>query len=589
MFGLRFLVPLVLVLGCLTASADDECRAFALLREGKYEEAHALFMEELGRRSVPYDGRVEFRERWADALSAAGYQSEALVEREMARSETPEAEKRPYVQPEVRTFLAAEPKSGRPGRTYFIAPGGQDDADGSLEHPFATVARVQRVIRQLKTNRQYPKGGITVFIRRGTYPMAPGLAFDEYDSGEPGSPVTWRPYGNERPVFDGGWKVPALKPVADAATLARLPTVVRDKVRCCDVRAAGYAPKEVRMPSGKSSAKSKRGPVTDLYADGVRLAPACGADGVRTLDALDEPGEWYLDAEDGVLYVWPPEKGGELVLSEFSDVFLEIEDLHDVRFGGLTFQNGRFDAVVMKDCSNVRFARNVIRNFGGNAIAAVRAKEIRVTGNAISNFGEQGVVLSGGNRQSLTSAKCVIDGNDFSFLGSGLGAGVAAVRAFGCGIGVVRNRLHDLPAVAIRLEGSDLCVFSNAVDRMTGACGAIDIPHVPASAVNLVSYNEFRDVATPVRLGEDVSCVDIHANRFERCGRTGSGVVQINGGRNNVVDGNTFVDCPCGVSISPSRGVGEQVNLITRNLLTRTPQTVSTTVSGTRVSGNRHR
>ena len=87
---------------------------------------------------------------------------------------------------------AEGPDHVRRGRVYFIAPDGEDDADGSKEHPFATIERVQRTIRQLKTNGKFPTGGVTVFIRGGRYPMAPGLAFDEYDSGEPGSPVTWR-------------------------------------------------------------------------------------------------------------------------------------------------------------------------------------------------------------------------------------------------------------------------------------------------------------------------------------------------------------------------------------------------------------
>lgn len=583
MFGRRLFLSLAVALGCLTASADDEGRAFALLREGKYEEAHALFMEELGRRSVPYDGRVEFRERWADELSAAGYQDQALVERETARSETPEELRRPYVQPEMRSFSAAEPKAGQAGRVYYIAPDGQDDADGSMGRPFRTIARVQRVIRQLKTNRQYPKGGVTVFIRGGTYPMAPGLAFDEYDSGEPGSPVTWRSYKGERPVFDGGWKVPALSPVSDAAVLARLPAAARGKVRSCNVRAAGYSPREGRTPSGGAT----RVPVTDLYADGARLEPALGAGGERMPDALDAPGKWHLDSERGILYVWPPEKVGELVLSEFSDVFLDVVNLHDVRFGGLTFQNGRFDAVVMRSCSNVRFARNVIRNFGGRAFASVRSRGLRVTGNRISNFGEQGIVLFGGNHQS--PAACEIEGNDLSFLGSGVGAGVTAIRVGGCGTGIVRNRLHDLPAFALRLEGCDICVFSNSIERVTDGGVAIDVPRLPSPGGILVSYNVFRNMRTSVCLGEGVSRVDVHANWFERCGRIGSGVVQVIGGRNNVIDGNTFVDCPCGVSILSSSEPGEQVNRVTRNLLTRTPKTVLTSVPGTRVAGNLYR
>jgi hypothetical protein len=55
--------------------------------------------------------------------------------------------------------------------------------------------------------------------------LATGLVFDERDSGEPGSPVTWRACRKERPVFDGGWRVPELKPVTDQSVLARIPAL----------------------------------------------------------------------------------------------------------------------------------------------------------------------------------------------------------------------------------------------------------------------------------------------------------------------------------------------------------------------------
>ena len=57
---------------------------------------------------------------------------------------------------------AEGPDPARQGRVYFIAPDGEDDADGSKEHPFATIERVQRTIRQLKTNGKFPSGGVTM-------------------------------------------------------------------------------------------------------------------------------------------------------------------------------------------------------------------------------------------------------------------------------------------------------------------------------------------------------------------------------------------------------------------------------------------
>ena len=79
----------------------------------------------------------------------------------------------------------------------------------------------------------------------------------------------------------------------------------------------------------------------------------------------------------------------------------------------------------------------------------------------------------------------------------------------------------------------------------------------------LISYNTFRDVGTPegaddfatcgqaaVRFDGNISGMTVYSNRFERCGHAGFGAVQINGGRNNLVEGNTFVDCTRGVTIS---------------------------------------
>ena len=637
------------VLEKVTAGAEaramiEERLAFACLAEKKLENAEGYFkktLERKGRSQYAYDARLEFRERWADALAAAGYHERAAVLRAQVRQDAPAALKAPYVQPEVWTPSEPESKPGKPGKVYYIASDGADDNDGSLEHPFATVDRAQRAIRQLKTNGQYPNGGVTVFIRGGRYPMAAGLVFDERDSGEPGSPVTWRACRKEKPVFDGGWRVPELKPVTDQSVLARIPAAARGHVRCCDVRAAGYGHCEAPNPYGAGCGSISR-PITDLYADGAWLVPARhpndaflrateGAPGTfagdvkglapfaqehdlmacgfwrhlwldmtlaiesvdpdtgrmtvggpskpdlskaggkpyflcNALCAIDSPGEWYLDSVSGVLYVWPPEGCRELVLSDFSETFLQAKDLHDVRFGGLTFEHGRLDAVDMRDCRNVRFSKNIVRNFGRHGVSATRARNVRIVGNEIVGFGARGVFVTGGDRRTLTPAENVISDNEIAFVERRVRTYSPGLGLDGCGMDVIRNRFHDMPSSAMRIEGNDYRVFSNLVERVVTESddqGGIDIYRDPSYAGVLISYNTFRDIGTPdgaddiapcgqaaVRFDGNISGMTVYSNRFERCGHSGFGAVQINGGRNNIVEGNMFVDCTRAITIS---------------------------------------
>jgi hypothetical protein len=88
------------------------------------------------------------------------------------------------------------------GRSWYLAPTGDDEAAGTLDEPFATVSRVQKEVQ----------AGDTVFFRGGRYAMEESqnserdgifarlMVLDK--SGEPGSPITYRAHQNEKPVFD---------------------------------------------------------------------------------------------------------------------------------------------------------------------------------------------------------------------------------------------------------------------------------------------------------------------------------------------------------------------------------------------------
>lgn len=85
---------------------------------------------------------------------------------------------------------------------FYIAPGGNDKAPGSITMPFATIQKAQEVL----------KAGDTVYIRGGTYQMkedqiarkervwAYVTYFDK--SGQPGKPLNYFAYPGETPVFN---------------------------------------------------------------------------------------------------------------------------------------------------------------------------------------------------------------------------------------------------------------------------------------------------------------------------------------------------------------------------------------------------
>lgn len=83
---------------------------------------------------------------------------------------------------------AAETETApHPGTAVFhVAPQGDDRNDGSEGHPFATLARAQRAVRQVER-----RGPIQVWLDAGTWYLDEPLTFEAQDSGTAEAPITW--------------------------------------------------------------------------------------------------------------------------------------------------------------------------------------------------------------------------------------------------------------------------------------------------------------------------------------------------------------------------------------------------------------
>lgn len=107
-------------------------------------------------------------------------------------------------------FLAPA-EAQTPSADFYVAPNGNDAWSGKLaspnrqrtDGPFATVARAQRAVRELR-RRGALNRPVVVMIRRGTYYLNEPLVFTPEDSGTAQSPTIYTAYPGEKPVFSGG-------------------------------------------------------------------------------------------------------------------------------------------------------------------------------------------------------------------------------------------------------------------------------------------------------------------------------------------------------------------------------------------------
>lgn len=150
------------------------------------------------------------------------------------------------------TIANAQPTPADPSTGFYVAKNGSDASDGSLAHPFATIAKAKEAVKALKEKKGLPKGGLSVWIRNGAYELTEGLVFDRNDGGEPGKPVVYRAYQGERPLLSVNRKIAPDKwrPLAKDALKRVHPNVVANKLLELDLKplslknASSFSPKK---------------------------------------------------------------------------------------------------------------------------------------------------------------------------------------------------------------------------------------------------------------------------------------------------------------------------------------------------------
>lgn len=130
----------------------------------------------------------------------------------------------------------------------------------------------------------------------------------------------------------------------------------------------------------------------------------------NALCELDQPGEYYLDRESGVLYFWPPSPIHDAIASvSVTASLVEMKNTSHVMWQGIIFETARNIPITLTGGTCNTVAGCVIRNCGGYAISVVGGTTNGVVGCDIYETGNGGVILEGGDRKTLTPAENYVD------------------------------------------------------------------------------------------------------------------------------------------------------------------------------------
>ena len=193
-------------------------------------------------------------------------------------------------------------------------------------------------------------------------------------------------------------------------------------------------------------------------------------------EELDAPGEWYLDRENGVLYFYPPEgfadtSAVELSLSAGNVIHAEADFL---TFDGFTIKGTRGDAVnISGDGNTVKNCR--IKNVAGNALL-VTGYDNLVTDNEITHTGKGGVILDGGDRETLTPGNNRAENNWVHDWSEIYETYQPAFTLNGVGNVCSHNEMYNSPHEAITYSGNNHLIEYNLihdVNLLTDDGGAI--------------------------------------------------------------------------------------------------------------------
>ncbi|MFC1761214.1 right-handed parallel beta-helix repeat-containing protein [Planctomycetota bacterium] len=282
------------------------------------------------------------------------------------------------------------------------------------------------------------------------------------------------------------------------------------------------------------------------------------------LEEIDQPGEWYLDRETGMLYLYPasePEKSA-IEIGMLSNPMITMDRVSHVRIEGLGFDLARYNGIEAKNCCHCSFIGCTVSRMAGNGIMIHGGNANQLIGCDIHAIGRRATEIIGGDRATLTPGRHLVENCRIYSFGRIDRTYTPAIQLEGVGNRVAHNLMYDGPSSAMRVNGNDHLIEYNEMHSLAQESddqGAIDLYGNPTYRGIIFRYNYFHHIGktgtetfvhgqSGIRFDDVISGMVVYGNIFYRSANGNFGAIQMNGGRDNLMENNMFIDCKQGIS-----------------------------------------
>jgi parallel beta-helix repeat protein len=208
--------------------------------------------------------------------------------------------------------------------------------------------------------------------------------------------------------------------------------------------------------------------------DGPITAPGAKFYVLNSMDALDAPGEFFIDRKEGKLYFIPPPgatAGAEAMVS-IADSLVTVTGASNVNLVGLCLESCRKTGVKVSGSSNLNIQGNTVKNTGNHGIVITDGKHVTVDGNDVHHTGGRGIDCEAGDKDRLTPAGHLLKNNLVHHFERVCFTYNPGILLDGVGNTARNNEIWSAPHHGLEPEGNDQTVAFNVIHHTT--CDAFD-------------------------------------------------------------------------------------------------------------------
>jgi hypothetical protein len=164
---------------------------------------------------------------------------------------------------------------------------------------------------------------------------------------------------------------------------------------------------------------------------------------------------------------------------------------------GLTFDLCSSSAIEIDQCRNVQVKNCTIKNMRKDGIRILDGKDVLVDGCTIRDVGLKGIILTGGNRQTLTGSGNIVSNCTIKGFGKLSHSNGAAIQMSGVGNTIRRNLIADGNGKAVDYAGNNNLIELNNFSNLgfyTDDMGAVYKYADPSCVNNTIKNNFFNNI-----------------------------------------------------------------------------------------------